>query len=64
MAAFYSLPKLESSEADQILLELRKDMDEQWTPSRLVTELDKHIVSQSKAKRVIAQAVRNKYRMR
>ena len=39
-------------------------MDQQWTPSKLVTELDKHIVSQKKAKRVIAQAVRNKYRMR
>lgn len=39
-------------------------MDHQWTPSKLVAELDKHIVSQKKAKRVIAQAVRNKYRMR
>jgi len=45
LAAFYSLPKLDGHEADQILLELRKDMDEQWTPSRLVAELDKHIVS-------------------
>ena len=64
LAAFYSLPKLEKNEAEQILAELRSDMDQQWTPSKLVAELDSHIISQSKAKRVIAQAVRNKYRMR
>ena len=34
------------------------------TPSKLVSALDRHIVSQDKAKRVISQAVRNKYRMR
>jgi ATP-dependent HslUV protease ATP-binding subunit HslU len=39
-------------------------MESDWTPSRLVTALNKHIVSQDKAKRIIAQAVRNKYRMR
>ena len=39
-------------------------MEAEWTPSRLVEQLNKHIVSQSKAKRVIAQSVRNKYRMR
>ena len=64
LASFFSLPKLEKSEAEQIIEELRKDMDHQWTPSRLVAEIDKHIISQSRAKRVIAQAVRNKYRMR
>lgn len=64
LAAFYSLPKLDKTEAENILAELRTDMDHQWTPSKLVEELDKHIVSQTKAKRVIAQAVRNKYRMR
>lgn len=64
LAAFYSLPKLDKKEAEAILQELRSDMDHQWTPSKLVAELDKHIVSQTKAKRVIAQAVRNKYRMR
>ncbi len=45
LAAFYSLPKLGKEEADQILQELRVDMDHQWTPSKLVAELDKHIVS-------------------
>ena len=35
-----------------------------WTPSKLVSTLDKHIVSQTKAKKIIAQAIRNKYRMR
>ena len=64
LAAFYSLPKLGKEESESILQELRVDMDHQWTPSKLVAELDKHIVSQKKAKRVIAQAVRNKYRMR
>ena len=39
-------------------------MDNSWTPSKLVQAIDKHIISQAKAKRVIAQAVRNKYRMR
>lgn len=46
------------------MAELKRDMEESWTPSKLVAALDKHIVSQDKAKRVIAQAVRNKYRMR
>lgn len=35
-----------------------------WTPSKLVETLDKHIISQQKAKKIIAQAIRNKYRMR
>jgi len=64
LSAFYTLPRLDKPDCDAILEELRSDMDHQWTPSKLVAELDKHIVSQSKAKRVIAQAVRNKYRMR
>lgn len=39
-------------------------MEDSMTPSKLVTQLNKHIISQTKAKRIIAQAVRNKYRMR
>lgn len=39
------LPKLEKDEVDFILEELRTDLDQQWTPSRLVAELDEHIVS-------------------
>ena len=45
LAAFYSLPKLEPTEIDAILKELKTDLDAQWTPSKLVAELDKHIVS-------------------
>ena len=45
LAAFYSLPKIEKTEGEAIMQELRSDMDEQWTPSKLVAELDKHIVS-------------------
>ena len=35
-----------------------------WTPSKLVDALNRSIVSQHKAKKIIAQAIRNKYRMR
>jgi ATP-dependent HslUV protease ATP-binding subunit HslU len=35
-----------------------------WTPSKLVDALNRSIVSQYKAKKIIAQAIRNKYRMR
>lgn len=44
--------------------EVSADLESSWTPSKLVETLDKHIVSQSKAKRIISQAIRNKYRMR
>jgi len=33
---FFQLPKLEKGEAEEILKELRQDMEEAWTPSRLV----------------------------
>ena len=64
LAHFFSLPKLDKNEAADILEELKIDMEASWTPSKLVNELNKHIISQDKAKRIIAQAVRNKYRMR
>ncbi len=51
-------------DADKIIQELQLDMEIAWTPSKLVEKLDKHIVSQGKAKKIIAQAIRNKYRMR
>lgn len=35
-----------------------------WTPSKLVEALNRSIVSQQKAKKIIAQAIRNKFRMR
>ena len=35
-----------------------------WTPSKLVDALNRSIVSQHTAKKIIAQAIRNKYRMR
>ena len=44
-AEFYSLPPLERAEADAILAELKSDMEASWTPSKLVAELNKHIVS-------------------
>src|SRR5216110_1065367 len=37
---------------------------EDLTPSQIVTELDKYIVGQSKAKRAVAIALRNRYRRR
>ena len=46
LASFYSLPKLEKGDAEAILKELRTDLEHQWTPSRLVAELDQHIISQ------------------
>lgn len=44
--------------------EVSVDIESSWTPSKLVETLDKHIISQSKAKKIISQAIRNKYRMR
>jgi len=44
--------------------ELGSDIEQMWTPSKLVATLDKHIISQTKAKKIISQAIRNKYRMR
>ena len=32
------------------------------TPSEIVTELDKHVVGQAKAKRAVAIALRNRWR--
>ena len=63
---FFQLPKLTKSECDLVIEEVKHDLDSSgvWTPSKLVSTLDKHIVSQTKAKKIIAQAIRNKYRMR
>ena len=54
LAHFFYPPKLEKSQVQAILDELSIDMEASWTPSKLVNQLDKHIVSQDKAKRVIA----------
>lgn len=40
------------------------EMESEMTPSQLVKRLNKHIISQQTPKRIIAQAIRNKYRMR
>ncbi|CDW88847.1 heat shock protein atpase subunit [Stylonychia lemnae] len=61
---FYSIPKLSKVEADAIMREISQDLDQIQTPSKLVESLDKYIVSQAKPKKIIAQAIRNKYRMR
>jgi len=37
-------------------------MNDQWTPRRIVAELDKYIVGQKQAKRSVAVALRNRYR--
>lgn len=42
---FFQLPKIEKSDSDVIMAELKRDMEESWTPSKLVAALDKHIVS-------------------
>ncbi|MCS1351306.1 ATP-dependent protease ATPase subunit HslU [Mechercharimyces sp. CAU 1602] len=40
---------------------MRKAKDE-WTPKKIVAELDKHIIGQDQAKRAVAIALRNRYR--
>ena len=42
---FFSLPQLEKKDCELILGEIRKDMDNSWTPSKLVQAIDKHIIS-------------------
>jgi len=46
--------------------EVKHDLENSgvWTPSKLVEALNRQIISQQKAKKIIAQAIRNKYRMR
>jgi ATP-dependent HslUV protease ATP-binding subunit HslU len=40
------------------------DINSALTPSKLVDYLNKNIISQTKPKKIIAQAIRNKYRMK
>lgn len=60
------MPRLSKAEQDAVLAEVKHDLEGNgvWTPSKLVETLNKHIVSQGKAKKIISQAIRNKYRMR
>ena len=51
---FFQLPKLSKSDSDIIFEEVATDMESIWTPSKLVETLDKHIISQKKAKKIIA----------
>jgi hypothetical protein len=39
------LPGLTKDEATEIVSEMKTDMDDNWTPSKLVAALDKHIIS-------------------
>lgn len=39
-----------------------KDTSAEWTPARIVTELDRYIVGQRDAKRAVAVALRNRWR--
>lgn len=60
------MPRLTKQDQDQIVSEVKHDLENSgvWTPSKLVEALNRQIVSQQKAKKIIAQAIRNKYRMR
>lgn len=61
---FYQLPLLTKQDQVDIITELTKGMEINMTPKVLVECLNQHIISQPKAKRIISQAIRNKYRMR
>ena len=64
MRDFYKLPNLTKTDQIKIIEELTKGSEVNMTPSKLVGVLNDFIVSQSSAKKVISQAIRNKYRMR
>src|ERR1044072_1751333 len=44
------------------LREMPASLAQSLTPREIVTELDKHVVGQAKAKRAVAIALRNRYR--
>jgi hypothetical protein len=45
LAHFFFLPKFDKTEAEQILAEIQRDSESVWTPSKLVQQLNRHIVS-------------------
>ena len=61
---FYRLPLLTKQDQVQIISEITKGSELNMTPSVLVKTLNDFIISQQKAKKIVSQAIRNKYRMR
>lgn len=57
------MPRLTKEDADIIMNELTQDSTKDMTPWRLLEKLDQHIVSQGQPKKLVAQAIRNKFRM-
>ena len=51
---FFQLPKLSKGDIDQIISEISGDAENGWTPSKLVETLNDFIISQDKAKKIIA----------
>jgi ATP-dependent HslUV protease ATP-binding subunit HslU len=49
---------------DQILSQNKKMMTDQLTPREIVSELNKYIIGQDKAKKMVAIALRNRWRRR
>ena len=62
VAEFFKTPKLTLPDADKIVKEVSGDGSRDWTPQKLMEALDQHVVSQNQAKRLVAQAIRNKFR--
>jgi ATP-dependent protease Clp ATPase subunit len=62
VAEFFKTPKLTLPDAEKIVKEVGGDGSRDWTPQKLMEALDQHVVSQNQAKRLVAQAIRNKYR--
>lgn len=64
MHGFFRPDPIDQETAQEIVAGLSSQLEEDLTPSKIVSNLDRYIIKQSKAKRTIAQAIRNKYRMR
>lgn len=61
---FYDMPELSKEDQKQIIEEITQIGMDDMTPKKLVEQLDQFIISQEKAKKIVAQAIRNKYRQR
>jgi len=60
---FYKVPSLSQADMAEIIGEVQKGTGIDMSPRMLVEALDNFIISQGKAKKIISQAIRNKYRM-
>ena len=61
---FYRLPSLSKMDQIEIIGELTHGISMSMTPRMLVEKLNDFIISQEKAKKIVSQAIRNKYRMK